>query len=65
MVNLFQLQEDTPTQIGWVTLQSYSGKWYVTKSPGWLRYWREEFELDEIVAFIGAKNSGSVSIARK
>jgi hypothetical protein len=65
MVNLFQLQEDTPTQIGWVTLQAYSGKWYGLRARGWLRYWREEFDLDEIVAVIGAKNSGSVSIARK
>ena len=66
MINLLQPQEDTPPQIGWMTLQAYSGKGYATEAPGEaLRYWREEFRLDENVVVICTKSSASVNIARK
>jgi RimJ/RimL family protein N-acetyltransferase len=65
-VSIAQRGASVPPDIGWCVLEAYMGKGYATEgAKEFLRYLREDFGLQEIMAWPGATNRESQRVAQK
>ena len=66
MISLMQRGADVATDIGWITLNQYSGKGYTTEAAKEaLRHWRQDVGVEGITCSVVETNKASQRIAEK